>query len=108
VCNPTGQYEFGFRTSDKSKIKPRQTDEFECIDQYWNKGKMSNQTTLICKNKEGKTFHVKLKGNNQQREEWARNFDEKVKGKLITIEYRKLSKYNTPIEGVGVAIRDYE
>ena len=108
LCNPDSLYDAGFRSSSKVKIKPRVTDEFECVDQYWNKGKMSKQTTLICKNSEGKTFHVKLKGTSKQREQWAKEFDTKIKNKMITVEYRKLSKYKTPIEGVGVAVRDYE
>jgi ATP-dependent DNA ligase len=108
VCDPNGKYDFGFRTSGKTKIKPRVTEEFECIDQYWNRGKMSKQTTLICKTKDGETFHVKLKGTAEQREEWAANFETDVKGKMITVEYRKKTKKQVPIEGVGVAIRDYE
>lgn len=107
-CDPDSLYDFGFRTAGKQKLKPRVTDEFECIDQYWNKGKMSKQTTLICKTKEGKTFHVKLKGTSAEREEFAVNFDEKVKGKMITVEYRKLTTAGAPHEGVGIAVRDYE
>lgn len=109
VCDPDAEYDFGFRTNSKGKKKPRVTSEFECIDQYYNKGKYSKQTTLICRNKKGETFHVKLKGTDQQREEWAATFEEKVKGKMITVEYRKLTKKKkVPMEGVGVAIRDYE
>ena len=107
-CNPDANYDFGFRSDSKMKIKPRETKEFRCVMQYWNRGKMSNQTTLVCETSEGKTFHVKLKGTSQQREKWAQEFDEKVKNKMITVEYRKLSKHKVPMEGVGVAIRDYE
>jgi len=107
-CDPDSMYDFGFRTSGKKKIKPRVTKEFKCIDHYWNKGKMSKQSTLICQTKDGETFHVKLKGTNAQREKWAAEFDEKVKGQMITVEYRKLSNKKVPLEAVGIAIRDYE
>lgn len=108
VCDPDSFYDFGFRTNSKSKLKPRVTDEFECIGHYWNKGKMSKQSTLICQTKDGKEFHVKLKGTNEQREKWAAEFEENVKGKMITVEYRKLTNKKVPFEAVGVAIRDYE
>jgi len=107
-CDPNSKYGFGFRTSGKTKLKPRVTDEFECIDHYWNKGKMKKQSTLICRTKEGKVFHVKLKGTSEQREKWASNFETDVKGKMITVEYRKLSNDKKPLEAVGIAIRDYE
>ena len=107
-CDPTAMYQFGFRTSGKQKMKPRETDEFVCVDQYMNKGKYSKQSTLVCLTKDGKKFHVKLQGTNEQREEWAANFDEKVKNKKITVAYRMISKDGKPLEATGVAIRDYE
>tara|TARA_R100000951_G_scaffold67823_2_gene57285 strand:- start:1014 stop:2129 length:1116 start_codon:yes stop_codon:yes gene_type:complete len=107
-CDPSAMYQFGFRTSGKQKMKPRETDEFICVDQYMNKGKYSKQSTLICLTKDGKKFHVKLQGTNAQREEWASNFDKKVKNKKITVAYRMLSKDGKPLEATGVAIRDYE
>jgi len=107
-CDPNSMYDFGFRTSGKKKIKPRVTDEFKCIDHYWNKGKMALQSTLICETKDGEKFHVKLKGTSAQREKWAAEFDDKVKGQMITVEYRKLSNKKVPLEAVGIAVRDYE
>ena len=108
ICDGDSMYDFGFRSSSKTKIKPRTTSEFKCIDHYMNKGKYSKQSTLICLTEEGKRFSVKLKGNNEQRENWAANFEEEVKDKMITVEYRGLSNDNKPIEAVGIAIRDYE
>ena len=107
-CDPDSLYGFGFRTSGKQKLKPRETEEFKCIGHYWNKGKMAKQSTLICQTKDGETFHVKLAGTAEQREEWAAEFDEKVKDKMITVAYRKKTKKGVPSEAVGVAIRDYE
>lgn len=107
-CAPDALYDFGFRSSGKSKIKPRSTREYKCVDHYMNRGKMSKQSTLVCITEEGKPFHVKLKGTNEQREEWAANFETDVKDKMITVEYRKLSNDKKPIEAVGIAIRDYE
>jgi len=107
-CDPDSTYDFGFRTNSKQKLKPRVTDEYECIGHYMNKGKMAKQSTLVCRTKDGETFHVKLKGTAQQREKWAAEFDETIKGKMITVEYRKLTTKKVPFEAVGVAIRDYE
>jgi len=108
LCKPNSVYDFGFRTGGKMKIKPRVTDEFECIDHYFNKGKMAEESTLVCKTVTGKTFHVKMKGTHEQRVQWAEEFDDKFKNKMVTVEFRKLSKYNTPIEAVGITVRDYE
>lgn len=109
VCDPNGMYDFSYRTNSKTKIKPRDTDEFLCIDHYWNKGKMKKQSTLICQTKDGKnTFHVKMKGTKQQRENYAAEFDAKFKNKMVTVEYRKITKTGRPIEAVGIAVRDYE
>lgn len=108
VCNPTGLYEFGFRTSDKSKIKPRVSSEFKCINHYFNKGKMIKQSTLICETMSGKTFHVKMKGNADKREAYAAQFVNKFKDRMVTVEYRKLSKEGVPLEAVGLTVRDYE
>lgn len=109
ICDANGTYDFGYRTSSKSKFKPRETDEFLCVDHYFNKGKMAKQSTLICKTKDGsRTFHVKMKGTSEQREKWAAEFKEKFLNKYVTVEYRKLSEYDVPIEAVGLAVRDYE
>jgi DNA ligase-1 len=107
-CDPDSMYGFGFRTSGKQKLKPRETAEFKCIGHYWNKGKMAKQSTLICQTIDGETFHVKLAGTAEKREQWANDFDEKVKDKMITVEYRKLTRKGIPHEAVGVAVRDYE
>lgn len=108
VCDPNGVYQFGFRTSDKSKIKPRETEEFKCIGHYYNRGKMSEQSTLICVTTEGKEFHVKLKGTDEERKRWAAEFDTLFKDKPVTVEYRKKSKNGVPMEPVGLGVRDYE
>jgi ATP-dependent DNA ligase len=108
VCDPNSNYTPGYRSNSKLKIKPRDTKEFKCINHYWNKGKMSKQSTLICITDDGREFHVKMKGTSEQREKYALEFDEKFRDKMVTVEYRKLSKYGVPIEGVGICVRDYE
>lgn len=109
VCDPNSLYTSGFRSNSKMKVKPRETDEFKCVGHYFNKGKMAGQSTLICETKDGKnTFHVKMKGTTEQRLQYAKEFEEKFLNKLVTVEYRKLSKYGVPIEAVGICVRDYE
>jgi len=109
VCQPDSLYTCGYRSNSKMKIKPRETSEFKCVGHYDNKGKMSGQSTLICESQDANTtFHVKMKGTTEQREQWYKEFDEKFLGKMITVEYRKISKYGVPIEAVGICVRDYE
>lgn len=108
MCMPDSKYDFGYRTNSKMKIKPRETKEFMCIDHYFNKGKMKDQSTLICITEEGREFHVKMKGTSEERVQMAKDFEQKFKNKPVTVEYRKLSKYNVPIEAVGISVRDYE
>jgi ATP-dependent DNA ligase len=108
VCKYNGFYDEGLRTDSKTKIKPRQTSEFKCVGHYYNKGKYSKQSTLICVTDQGKEFHVKMKGTNKEREEMAANFETDFLNKMITVEYRVLSKEGKPIEAVGIAVRDYE
>ncbi len=109
LCKLDSKYHSGFRTSDKLKLKPRETDEFLCVGHYMNTGRMEKQSTLICKTKDGKNeFHVKMKGTDAQREQYAIDFETKFKNKMITVEYRKLAKSGKPIEAVGITVRDYE
>lgn len=108
VCKLDGLYTSGTRTDAKSKLKPTHTDEFKCIDHYFNKGEYKNQSTLICETKSGKQFHVKMKGTTAMREEFAKNFETQFKNKMVTVEYFELSKNGIPTQPRGLAVRDYE
>lgn len=108
ICDKDATYTPGYRSNSKTKFKPLETKEFKCIGHYYNKGKMSKQSTLICETEDNRSFHVKMKGTSEQREQYAKEFEEKFLNKMVTVEYRKLSKYGVPIEGRGICVRDYE
>ena len=108
VCDPESLYTPGYRSNGKTKVKPNDTDEFKCVGHYFNKGKMAKQSTLVCETKDGRSFHVKMKGTSEQREKYAVEFENKFLNKMVTVEFRKISKYGVPIEARGICVRDYE
>lgn len=122
--NPNGEY-LGHPTKTGTflrsrgllKLKMRYSDEFE-VDGFTEgtKGRDKGAIMWICKTKDGKkTFHATPKNTTlKKRYELFKkitsdgDFDEKYKGREMTIEYEDLSKDGVPLRAKSVGFRDYE
>jgi len=95
------------RTKHLQKLKEVYDGEFEIIDFKTGTGTEEGCIVFICKMEDGQTFEVRPRGTFATRKRWTTEFDS-IKGKMLTVEYRELTKSGKPFHCVGVAIRDYE
>lgn len=107
IRNMNGLYSFGHRVNDLQKYKEFETEEFIIIGGYPGTGKEDGCITFIVKDDYENTFHVKPKGTLAQRRKWMKTIN-KLKGKLLTVQYQNLTDDGIPRFPVGLAIRDYE
>lgn len=116
LAHPTKTGTF-LRSRNLLKLKMRYSDEFELVGfTEGTKGRDKGAIIWICQTKDGKkTFHATPK-NTTLKERYALfkkitqddNFDEKYKGRMMTVEYEDLSKEGVPLRAKAVEIRDYE
>jgi len=111
--NFKGVYEIGKRSKHLQKVKLFLTEEFEIVDAYENKGRQKGQCTLVCITKQGQTFGVKPKGDEQMRQQywhdWQHN-NASLKGKMLTVQFFSWTSSENPVPRfpVGLTVRDYE
>jgi len=111
IRNKTGGYEKNKRSSNLQKFKSFEDDEFKITGAYENKGKMVGQCTFECVTKNGDSFGVKPKGDEQKRQKYWQDFqDGKLTGKMLTVRYFGYTIGENPVPRfpVGISIRDYE
>jgi ATP-dependent DNA ligase len=93
------------------KHKPMRTKEFKIIDFGDGRGKDSGKLIWIC-DAGGNKFSVRPKMSDIERSRLFREFKagafNKVKGKMLTIEYDSLSIDGIPLQPRALVIRDYE
>lgn len=95
------------RTVHLQKLKEVYDAEYEIIDYKLGTGTEEGCIVFICKMEDGQIFEVRPKGSFATRKRWVTEFDS-IKGKMLTVEYRELTKSGKPFHCVGIAIRDYE
>ena len=98
IRNALGAYQYNRRSPDLQKFKSFMDEEFEIVGAYQNKGKMVNQCTLVCITTEGAEFGVKPKGDEAQREQYWRDFqDGKLTGKMLTVRFFEWTTSEQPV-----------
>ena len=102
------------RSKDLLKRKETYSDEFEVVDyKQGSKGKNVGAVLWICeaKNKNKDTFKVDVNWPLKERyeifKECEKKFDSKYKSRLLTVEYRGLSKTKIPLQAKAIAFRDF-
>lgn len=111
IKNLVGMYKINGRSYDLLKYKQFDDDEFEIVGAEQNKGKQSNQCSILCKTKSGTIFAVKPKGTDEQREAyWNTHLNNKLVGKMLTVRYFGYTTGDNPVPRfpIGVSLRDYE
>ena len=103
--NIDGIYKQGFRSNDLQKYKEFKEDEYTIIGYDQGSGRDQGTVIWICKNEDGREFHVRPKGSIDFRKELYKNGKQYI-GKKLTVIYQELSELNIPRFPVGKAIRD--
>lgn len=105
--NAGGIYLMDKRSYDLQKVKSFTDGEFEIVGFERNKGRQSNQCTILCKTKEGKEFGAKPIGDEEKREWYLDNIKSLI-GKMATVKYFELSEDNIPRFPILLEVRNYE
>lgn len=105
--NKNGVYLMDKRSYDLQKVKSFTDGEFEIVGFERNKGRQSNQCTIICKTAEGKEFGAKPVGDEVKREWYLDNIQSLI-GKMATVKYFELSEDNIPRFPILLEVRSYE
>ena len=102
------------RSKDLLKRKETYSNEFEVVNySQGSKGKNVGAVLWICeaKNKNKDTFTVDVNWPLKERyeifKECEKKFDSKYKSRLLTVEYRGLSKTKIPLQAKAIAFRDF-
>lgn len=103
VKSMDSQYQWDSRTGDSLKLKPVLSSEFKIVDTTHEDFKI----IFICSLDDGTLFEVVPAWNHSgRRESWRHRGD--YEDKMLTVEYRNLTKSGIPFHAVGVAVRSYE
>jgi len=105
--NKLAPYLMDKRSYDLQKVKSFTDAEFEIVGFERNKGRQSNQCTIICKTAEGKEFGAKPMGDEAKREWYLDNIQSLI-GKMATVKYFELSEDNIPRFPILLEVRNYE
>lgn len=106
IRNLKGTYEKGFRSSNLIKLKVFNDAEFKIINVVEASGRDAGTAIFVCKCKGG-WFSVKPQGTRKLRKEYFDNQD-KLIGKMVTVQYQGLSDEGIPRFPSAITIRDYE
>lgn len=107
IRDMNSKYILGERSNFLLKHKDFNTDEYIITDVAEGTGKDKGTAVWLCSTKDGCEFSVRHKGSYEKRREYLIN-KEKYIGKMLTVQYQNLTKYNVPRFPVGIALRDYE
>jgi DNA ligase-1 len=96
------------RSKNLLKRKEFIDEEFEVIDIEEGAGNRTGTAKhLVCKNKDGKTFHSNIKGPFDYLEEILKNKKDYI-GKLATIKFFQYTPDGVPRFPYAIGFRDYE
>jgi DNA ligase-1 len=106
----TGQYRFGYRSSELLKVKEFQDAEFLIVG--WNQKKVRYvgaaevvTPCFICRTEAGATFEVVPMGSHEERQRYFAEAESHV-GKQLTVRFFNWTPDGLPFLPVGVAIRE--
>lgn len=106
--NKDGAYAKGIRSNNLQKVKTSIEEEFQIIGGYCvDTGREEGTCIFTCITKNNKAFDVRPKGTIERRKQYWKDI-EKLKGKMLTVEFQELTSDGKPFHARGIAIRDYE
>lgn len=104
IRRPDKKYGVNKRTNDMVKIKEYRDDCFEVV--AWEPGLRGiEDMVFICKLSDGRTFKAKPFGNKEQKEEYAKNFEELYKNKIGECKFFYYSEDGIPLQPSFKAFR---
>lgn len=117
--NSAGVYAFGTsktgtRSNDLIKLKPKFSDEFECVGYtQGDKGKDVGAVIWICQTKDKQQFNVTPKDITYEEryalfQDCEASFKKKYYLRMLSVEYEDLSKTGIPQRAKALTFRDYE
>jgi DNA ligase-1 len=105
VRSCTGQYRFGYRSSDLLKLKEFQDAEFKIVGWATGKGKFQNVPTFRMVTNDGKEFDATLKGTEAERLEALQQADSWV-GKQMTVRFFDWTDDGIPHFPLAIGLRE--
>ena len=105
VRNMAGKY-VNKRSNDLQKIKEFQDAEFEIVDVEEGRGKLAGKAIFVCTNKQGTTFKVKMKGDQENLTKFWEDPSLAI-GRILTVQFQGLTgKNGVPRFPVGLRFRE--
>lgn len=106
--HPHGQYE-GKRSHGLLKVKTFRDEEFEAVGVEEGNGKLQGKAGAIwCLTKDGKRFKAKMRGSLDGLTDYLVHFEQKYKGRPLTVKYQNLTPDGIPRFPVGIRFREEE
>lgn len=104
------------RSDEVLKLKPKFTSEFKLIDyKEGTRGRDKGAILYICETSSGVKFNVTPKDitNDGRKKLYKKYMDDpsafdRIRNKMITLEYEDISKNGVPLRAKAIAVRDYE
>ena len=106
IRNTNSLYKHG-RSFDLLKLKDMQDAEYQIANVIEGKGKYKGCAIFVCLTSEGKTFKVKAKGTFEKQRAYLLDINNLI-GKMITVQFQELTKFNIPRFPIGLRIRGEE
>lgn len=104
---PLATYKFGQRPQTMTKLKRRESKEFEIIDVI-DSDHNPDVAIFVCRNDmTTETFKVNPEGSVAQKKQYYKDRLQLI-GKWLTVEFYERTNTDLPFHAVGIAIRDYE
>ena len=104
--NKKGLY-IGKRSAELQKYKEMMDDEYKIVGFEQGTGDEEGCVVWKCVTPEGKTFHCRPKGTQEERRTLFTNGASSI-GKMLSVTYQELTTDGIPRFPIGTAIRDYE
>jgi DNA ligase-1 len=105
--SPYAPYKFGQRPPTMTKLKKRDSAEFEIVDVI-DSDHNPDVAIFVCKNDiTTETFKVNPEGTMAQKKKYYKDRLQLI-GKKLTVEFYERTNTGLPFHAVGVAVRDYE
>lgn len=107
IWNEGGMYEFGNRSNEVLKWKPRYDSEAKIIDVTKDKNGNGKLHLQACDALGNVKFKAMMKVHRRDGKEYPRDYDSMcaIKGKWITFSYEELSDKGVPLKPIGESIR---
>lgn len=106
--NAESAYE-GKRSHGLLKVKTFRDEEFKATGVEEGNGKLQGKAGAIwCVTKDGKPFKAKMRGSLDSLTDYLVNFEQKYKGKMLTVKFQNYTPEKIPRFPVGIRFREEE